>query len=439
MSNNAKQSSPSTISKCDVTSNINPEKNISLVNGIIRLTYHESILQDTIKAYVVYGDVGNAIDGKSAIEGLPIIGTEDLRLEFEDNKEKKIKVDMIVNKVTPAYEDGSKNVVSLELVSEEFIRNEMGENRCRTRETGLVSDHIEKIFKDRLKSKKKLDIEPSANEYNFVGNSRKPFYMMNLLCKQGIPAGSPEGVTAGFLFFETADGYHFKSIEGLFKQEKKKSYIFNNSTDTQGTPAGYDGKILDHQSKSSINVQSKMNMGAYKTKIVLFNAYDCKYEVIEQTAEEVKKQVEMAGKDLPKFNEKFDTSSNDYTRTTLYLVDSGTLPGGTTKQQIEGNQSDNFKAIKTLNQSIRRYNQLFSGMMEVTIAGDFSLHAGDIIFVDIFSVQAEKDDTLNRESGGLYIIADLCHFLDANGSYTKLNLARDSFGRKGNHSTTTAV
>ena len=248
MSNNAKQSSPSTISKCDVTSNINPEKNISLVNGIIRLTYHESILQDTIKAYVVYGDVGNAIDGKSAIEGLPIIGTEDLRLEFEDNKEKKIKVDMIVNKVTPAYEDGSKNVVSLELVSEEFIRNEMGENRCRTRETGLVSDHIEKIFKDRLKSKKKLDIEPAANEYNFVGNSRKPFYMMNLLCKQGIPAGSPEGVTAGFLFFETADGYHFKSIEGLFKQEKKKSYIFNNSTDTQGTPAGYDGKILDHQS-----------------------------------------------------------------------------------------------------------------------------------------------------------------------------------------------
>ena len=87
MSNNAKQSSPSTISKCDVTSNINPEKNISLVNGIIRLTYHESILQDTIKAYVVYGDVGNAIDGKSAIEGLPIIGTEDLRLEFEDNKD----------------------------------------------------------------------------------------------------------------------------------------------------------------------------------------------------------------------------------------------------------------------------------------------------------------------------------------------------------------
>ena len=259
--------------------------------------------------------------------------------------------------------------------------------------------------------------------------------MLNLLCKQGIPKDFPEGVTAGFLFFETADGYHFKSIEGLFNQEKKKSYVFNNSTDVKATPAGYDGKILEHQSDSSINIQSKMNMGAYKTKIVLFNSYDCKYEVIEQTAEQVKKQVKMAGKNLPKFNEKFDTEKEDYTRTTLYVVDSGTLPDGNTEQQIGvGNTSDNFKAVKTLNQSIRRYNQLFSGMMTITIAGDFSLHAGDVIFVDIFSVQAEKDDTVNRESGGLYIIADLCHYVSSEGTYTKLNLARDSFGRKGNHS-----
>ena len=167
----------------------------------------------------------------------------------------------------------------------------------------------------------------------------------------------------------------------------------------------------------------------------MFNSYDCKYEVIEQTAEQVKKQVKMAGKNLPKFNEKFDTKKEDYTRTTLYVVDSGTLPDGDTAQQIGvGNTSDNFKAVKTLNQSIRRYNQLFSGMMTITIAGDFSLHAGDVIFVDIFSVQAEKDDTVNRESGGLYIIADLCHYVSSEGTYTKLNLARDSFGRKGNHS-----
>ena len=433
MSNAAKKSAPASITKAEVTSNVDAGKTANLVNGILRMTYYESILQDSIKANVIFGDVGLAVDNKSVIEGLPLIGTEDIKLEFEDNNENKIRVDMNVNKVTPVYEDGSKNVVSLDLVSEEVLRNEMGQSRCRTRENGLISDSVEKIFTDRLKTEKSLDIEQSANRYNFIGNGRKPFYMLNLLSKQGVPQGS-DGSSAGFLFYETSTGYNFKSIEGLFKQDKKKSYIFNNSTDTQVIPAGYDGKVLEHQSDSSINVQSKMNMGAYKTKIVLFDSYNCKYEVIEQTAEDVKENVELAGQDLPKFNSKFDSNEKDYTRTTLYLVDSGTLPDGDTQAQIDGSTKPNFEAVRTLNQSIRRYNQLFSGMMEITIAGDFSLHAGDVIFVDIFSVTAEKDDTLNRESGGLYIIADLCHFLDADATYTKLNLARDSFGRKGNHS-----
>jgi len=430
------KSQPATISKADVVSNSDSGKTASLVNGIVRLTYFESILQDSIKASLVFSDAGNAIDGKSVVEGLPLVGTEDFKLEMMDNNDEKLKVNMVVNSMTPLYEDGSKNVINLNLVSEEFLRNEMGESRCRSRFNGNISDNIEKIFKDRLKSKKPLDIERTSNDYNFLGNGRKPYYILNILSKQSIPEGGEDG-SAGFLFFETADGYQFKSIDKLFDKQQKKSYIFNNSTDAkEGIPAGYDGKILQHQADSSINVQSKMNMGAYKTKLVMFDPYNCKYVVDEKTADEAvkKKKVKLAGKKLPKFNEKFNTPTKDYTRTTFMMIDSGTLPSGATEEQIKENQKDNFKAAQTLNQAIRRYNQLFSGMMEITIAGDFSLHAGDVIFVDIFSVQAEKDDTLNRESGGLYIIADLCHFLDADATYTKLNLARDSFGRKGNHS-----
>lgn len=430
------KSQPATISKADVVSNSDPEKTASLVNGIVRLTYFESILQDSVKASIIFSDAGNAIEGKSVVEGLPLVGTEDFKLVMMDNNDEKIKVDMVVNSMTPLYEDGSKNVINLNLVSEEFLRNEMGESRCRARFNGNISDNIEKIFKDRLKTKKPLDIERTSNDYNFLGNGRKPYYILNILSKQSIPEGGEDG-SAGFLFFETADGYQFKSIDKLFDKQQKKSYIFNNSTDAKdGIPAGYDGKILEHQADSSINVQSKMNMGAYKTKLVMFDPYNCKYVVDEKTADEAvkKKKVKLAGKGLPVFNEKFKTPTKDFTRTTFMMIDSGTLPSGATEDQIKENQKDNFKAAQTLNQAIRRYNQLFSSMMQITIAGDFSLHAGDVIFVDIFSVKGEKDDTVNKESGGLYIIADLCHYVDSAGTYTKLNLARDSFGRKGNHS-----
>ena len=33
--------------------------------------------------------------------------------------------------------------------------------------------------------------------------------------------------------------------------------------------------------------------------------------------------------------------------------------------------------------------------------------------------------------GGLYLITDLCHYVTAKETYTKLVLTRDSFGRKG--------
>ena len=55
--------------------------------------------------------------------------------------------------------------------------------------------------------------------------------------------------------------------------------------------------------------------------------------------------------------------------------------------------------------------------------------AGDAIYIDTPSVKAETDDEMNKETGGKYIIADLCHYVTSKETYTKLNVVRDSFGR----------
>ena len=177
-------------------------------------------------------------------------------------------------------------------------------------------------------------------------------------------------------------------------------------------------------------------MGTYGTKLVVFDPFNCFYEVIEKTAEEAKEGTKLAGQDLPKLNDKFDmTDEKNATRTTFYLIDKGTLPTGDSEEQINKSEEQNFEAQQVLNQGIRRYNQLFSGAVTATIGGDFSLHAGDAIFVDSPGLTADNDEDLNRESGGLYIIADLCHYISSKETYTKMNLVRDSFGRKGNHTT----
>ena len=72
---------------------------------------------------------------------------------------------------------------------------------------------------------------------------------------------------------------------------------------------------------------------------------------------------------------------------------------------------------------------MFSAIETITIVGDFSLHAGDAIFVDFPSLEVETSDDLDTESGGLYIIADICHYITSKETFTKMNLVRDSVGR----------
>ena len=134
--------------------------------------------------------------------------------------------------------------------------------------------------------------------------------------------------------------------------------------------------------------------GTYGTKLVVFDPFlNCFYEVIEKTAEEAKEGTQNLLDDLPKLNDKFDmTDEKNATRTTFYLIDKGTLPTGDSvcEEQINKSEEQNFEAQQVLNQGIRRYNQLFSGAVTATIGGDFSLHAGDAIFIDSPGQQQTK-------------------------------------------------
>ena len=140
--------------------------------------------------------------------------------------------------------------------------------------------------------------------------------------------------------------------------------------------------------------------------------------------------MKLAGKKLPVFNPEF---KNDSTRTTYMLIDRGNIPTGDTREQISKSKEQNFDPKNILNQSIMRYNQLYSVKTTITIPGDFSLHAGDIIFIDNPSID-QNEDELDKQFGGIYMVADLCHYISAKETFTKLNLVRDSFGRIGNHS-----
>ena len=197
---------PASVIKAEITGN--EGGTVNTLQGLVQILYHESLMQDSIKVDYIFADSGNTIKGKSAREGLPIVGTEDFELAMEDNQEVKLEFSnsnsncLIINKVTPMEGEALKELIAFSLVSEEFIRNEEADTSINQRMDGKISDHIEEILKDNLKTQKELKIDATSNNYNFVGNSKKAFYTINWLSKFGITAGGDgeEEKTAGFFF-----------------------------------------------------------------------------------------------------------------------------------------------------------------------------------------------------------------------------------------------
>ena len=163
----SRQSTPATINQATVISNTTGDS-VGLEMGVFNLTYYESILQDTIHASFTYSDtgtVGGAFDGKNAVDGLPIKGSEKFILSFTDNLDNTLEFKdeggvnnaLYVNNVTPLLDETTKSMTQLHLVSKEYILNE--KVRINSRMDGLVSQHIEKILtlEKYLNTKKDID------------------------------------------------------------------------------------------------------------------------------------------------------------------------------------------------------------------------------------------------------------------------------------------
>ena len=68
--------------------------------------------------------------------------------------------------------------------------------------------------------------------------------------------------------------------------------------------------------------------------------------------------------------------------------------------------------------------------VKAAIPSNTNLKAGNLIQCQFPSISRDKEGSPDEEQSGLYMIKELCHFFDSNGSYTSMKLLRDTFGRK---------
>jgi hypothetical protein len=429
----------SNITKFEIFSNYGKKLDVSL--GSIQFQYFESVLDTTVRATATIVDTGNTTDdvpsGILEDEGLKITGGEKAHFEVEDNYGTKLTfsddTQLRVKSIRNIMEDTRQVIFTLDFYSQECINDRLEEYRVKKRYDGKPSDHVEKILKQVLKTSKNVDIDTTINDFNFTGGHRneldRPLNKCTILATYSVPdLPRAKGNLAGYLFYETHQGYKFKSIDNLLKQKPKKKYIF---TDTTSFPPDYDGKILQYDFESIIDVEKSLMTGSlFQTQLRATNFYDNRPRKNEVSHTQQENEDTIAGLEHPRIATDLD-AQNKVAKVITRYDRRGVLPSGTTlEEQLKKSKDNDFSLDDIVRQANMRINQLFSNRLTITIPGDFSLQAGDVIYCDLPELSSKKMQVVSQKKSGLYMIADLSHLITVNKTFTKLNLVRESIGRK---------
>lgn len=393
-------------------------------NVVVRVSYYESILENTIRMSATIADT------TGILQKLKLSGFEKVEVELEDNYGKKLTFSgnkaFYISRIHGVYSHSQKTIFTIELASKEFIANEFLETEVYERFDGELSSSVAKILQQNLKTKKPVDADPTSNKFNFEGKGKKPFRLCMETAKVSVPDGAGSNA-AGYFFFETYDGYKFKSIDKLFSSNTKpKSFIYNLTT---SLPKGYNAKILAYNANKVIDAHERLVVGAHGSKVERFNPYTDIFDTQKQVNSTQQKN--LGGLEAPKLGSDF-SNFKGVTRRFFKRQDVGFMPDGKNRdQQLKNSKKENLNSNDTIVQPIMRYNQIFTMVVSITIPGDSSLRAGDLVYC-VFPQQtsAPNQPEQDKELSGIYMISDICYYVEPGKTFSKMNLIRDTYGKK---------
>ena len=416
------------------------QRTVDLKLGAVSIDYYEDIFSPTITAKIRVINTGDSVIGEktdklqSIYNGLPLRGGERVRMKVLDRGDEKKGLDfastpskyLYVSSITDVISESQTESFLLNLVSREAITNET--TRVARKYTGTIDQSVSKILKDVLKTTKfdTEDIEKSQNPYSFIGNLKKPFTTLVWLASKAVPVSSGD-TTAGFVFYQTKDGFKFKSIDGLMKQEpkNKNTPYYYTEVNVNETETNNDFKILNYFTDKNQNLIEKLRLGAYASRNLFFNPLN--FDISNNTfaLSKYKGKTESLGANefkLPTTGEGSNTSLAEIpTRIISGILDIGTLDVGIST-------ANNADPEKYKSQSLMRYNALLTQTVSMMIPCNTNLSAGDVIDCKFPKISSEDENELDSEVSGAYIIKELCHHFEPNSSYTSLKLVRDNFG-----------
>ena len=416
-------------------------KRLNIRNLITEFNIYEKLNGDFLSGDMVITDATNAI------QELPLTGFERLEFYFRSPKTPNGYNFSVLNG-HPMFVYNLKNrqsvsintqIYQLKFISLEGVRDH--QTRISQAFTGSIDQMVADICYNYLNTKKDVLVEETKGTYKMVMPRIKSSAALKLLKNN---ARSKHFENSGFVFYENANGFNFKSYEGLFckkdgsPREPKANYAVKVKNIMKKED---DGKqVYDLQAVESWKILNQYNTlkntadGIYASRLVthdLFNKtfkeHDFNYfsEYIKQNHLE---QDSDGGKRafngiLPFFNyDKGDTFASK---------NEGTLHYQSTTSKVH-NDYEQPEVEHILQKRISQSQALNSLTIEITVPGITEIRVGDIVTFTLPNYRKTPEEDLEAKDtyiSGRYLINAARHHVSAiNKRHTMvLELVKDSF------------
>lgn len=428
--------------------------------AITAFYYYESIHNPFVTA------VANIVDsGMNLIGTLPIQGGEQVYVQVKDYTGDTFDYSLHVWKVYGRTFTKSIQTYNLALISKEGLYNEGV--RLSNQLKGTPDAIVSSILKDYLNTDKTITKETCKYNVVFYPNGKKAHSIIQAISQKAVSNTSSKASTsanktttggktdlsgdtktssgtAGYLFFENKDGFHFNSIDFYYSTGGDNFKGEAEVSTYEVRPARTDNRytIEDYSYTNEVDILEQMRNGTYASHLVMYNWSTGYYEEYRYNLQENYDSMAHLGSQSKLGSVQTDLAVNP-SRVMSVVVDHETwhdedTPGSNEERDNPNGNGSSFPDYQKhwLGQSIARRYFMENQKLEIQVPGNMNLKVGDKIKVmlpNMASGTAREVEKYDRENSGTYLISALSHnntFLNSSTCTSRLELIRDIYGMK---------
>lgn len=400
---------------------------------LVELSYYEDIYSFVTSGYITL------IDAQGFLELFQLSGNEFIEINFGKIRTGTNSTDQLfrIYKTSDRKPSGNMNseVYTLYFCSEELLLSE--QTKISKSYAGMkISDIVKDVLVEKLKVKDKniQNIEETIGVYDFVIPRLKPFEAISWLSTYARPKLTGT-VGADMLFFETKNGFNFRSLQSMFKEEIYGTYRYQ-AKNLDGSVQNFQEKtitVLDYEFVKTYDSLKDINSGTFASKLITIDPLTRTYRTTEFNYKDYfdkKKTSSLNNNDiLVPLRNRLGKTQNEAAESSVKVLTSNASQNNLEYiKQIPGSVAkdvgvENYIPLRTAQLGLANYT-----VVKITIPGDPGITAGRTMFFNFPSLKPTTNaKELDRYYSGTYLITAVRHIITSGGSYqTVLEITKDS-------------